>query len=168
MSYYLERDIHEVISKCIRNAMKDAVQWGVDYTSTSPSGELRNAVSQALLTRMQRGEDWKEMVDAVYKAVLDFKDAKHAKAIESLDVLQAQSAEERDRYKRALAEFEQQDPMCKRLAALQPMIDKMLPERSESRHMDYTQWIRSRGLVMSAALGLTHLGGGSPKQEVQP
>jgi len=159
--YGLDREVREIVGRCVRDGIRDAVEWAEQYAGIASSKEHRNATASALVQRMERGEKWEEMANAIVGAINRIIDGEIEKAKACVAASQNAADERKRKYDALVSTFEDQDDMCRRVAALQVMIDKMLPEQSRSGETNYTQWIRSRGLAISAALGMTSIGGSS-------
>lgn len=159
--YGIDARVHEIIGQCVRSGMKDAVEWAEKHVGVAESREYRNATAGALLQRMERGEQWTEMATAIVEAVNQMIQRELEQSQKRLDDATKVAEHNKKTLDDMIEAFVKQDDVCKRLAALQTMIDKMLPDRSQGGELNYTQWIRSRGMVMAAALGMTSVGGGS-------
>ena len=148
-----------MIATCIRKGLLEAIKKMETEVGKSESTSRRYAVADALVRSIQREDSFDGIVEEIQRAAdsqikcfVNTKERALEKAIREAEQSMLT-------YESLIDSFRKRDDAANRLMMAQGVIERVLPEPDAHSHNVYGQWIRSRGLALAAALGMTNLGG---------
>lgn len=154
---WVEEEWHKIITE-VMVRVDNKIETKI--LSDSLRRKYLEQLSRDFMAEMRKSETWKHVCDRINNMIqphLDlWRQAYETKARENREYWEEKECELRDRVKT----MQEADELTRRLMMCKHLIDNMLP-LDQSTSDGKIQAIRSRGLVMAAMMGMTHMGGGS-------